>query len=192
MSTERGMYFKSQLPVMAVLTSDADYATRFAFPFGRFFSTVFEEEHDTYRYNAVTRQQETIDESDANMIALGHFTPYETHKLYPSGDTPREKIEEFTAMASVRAALSASNAWENDKPGSKIQMAGLTLERSTTSAGRNPYLVIKADDRLITEHNDIDDPRIIEFIKQLIIVSTQSGEQKALMSKAGNGAAAMQ
>ncbi|HEY0665734.1 MAG TPA: esterase [Gallionella sp.] len=188
MSTERGMYFKSQLPVMAVLTSDADYATRFAFPLGRFFSTVFEEEHDSYRFNAVTRQQETIDESDANMIALGHFGPYETHRLYPSADTPREDIQELGAIDSVRAALSASRAWENDRPGSKIQMAGLTLERSATSAGRNPYLVIKTDDRLITEHNDIDDPRLIEFIKQLVILSTQSDEQKALMAKAANGA----
>lgn len=190
MSTERGTYFKSQLPLMAVLTSDADYATRFAFPFGRFFSTVFEEEHDSYRFNAVTRKQETINESDANMIALGHFAPYETHRLYPSDDTPREEIEELTAMASVRAALSASKAWEDDKPGSKIRIAGLTLERSATSAGRNPYLVIKADDSLITEHNDIDDPRIIEFIKQLVIFSTQSGEQKALMYKMDNGASA--
>src|SRR3569623_3003605 len=40
MSTERGTYFASQLPVMAILTSEADYATRYAFPAGRFFSTL--------------------------------------------------------------------------------------------------------------------------------------------------------
>ncbi len=33
------------------------------------------------------------------------------------------------------------------------------------------------DKRLITDHNDIDDPRIIEFVKQLILISTQSPEQ---------------
>src|SRR3569623_292943 len=36
MSTERGTYFASQLPVMAILTSEAAYATRYAFPAGRF------------------------------------------------------------------------------------------------------------------------------------------------------------
>ena len=184
MSTERGTYFKSQLPLMAVLTSDADYATRFAFPFGRWFSTLFENEHDARRFNAVTRQQETINEGKANMIALGHFQPYETHSLYPASDIRREDIRELSAMDSVRSALSASGAWEQDKPGSKIPIAGLTLERTATSAGRNPYLVIKAADQLITEHNDIDDPRIIEFIKQMIIIATQSEDQKSGMLKA--------
>jgi hypothetical protein len=184
MSAERGLYFKSQLPVIAVLTSDADYATRFAFPLGRFFSTAFEEEHDAHRFNATTRQQETIAEGKANMIALGHFQPYETHKLYPSGIVKRNEVQELAAIDIVRSALAVSNAWENDKPGSKIPLAGLILERGTNSAGRNPYLIIKAADELITEHNDIDDPRIIEFIKQLIIVSTQPGERKASVNKA--------
>lgn len=184
MSAERGLYFKSQLPLMAVLTSDADYATRFAFPLGRFFSTALEKEHDVQRFNATTRRQETINEGKADMIALGHFQPYETHSLYPAGTVQRGDVQELSAMASIRSALAVSNAWENDKPGSMIPLAGLILERSANSAGRNPYLIIKADDTLITEHNDIDDPRIIEFLKQLIIVSTQSAERKASVSKA--------
>jgi hypothetical protein len=183
-SAERGLYFKSQLPLLAVLTSDADYATRFAFPLGRFFSTVFENERDTHRFNATTRQQETIAESKANMIALGHFQPYETHRLYPSDALQRHEVEELTAMDSVRSAFAFADAWEKDIPGSKIPVAGLTLERNTVSAGRNPYLVVKTSDDLITEHNDIDDPRIIEFIQQLIIVSALPGEQKASMARA--------
>jgi len=51
------------------------------------------------------------------------------------------------------------------------------LERSFTSAGRNPYLLTYVDKRLITDPNHIDDPRIIEFVKQLILISTQSPEQ---------------
>lgn len=38
-------------------------------------------------------------------------------------------------------------------------------------------LLTYVDKRLITGHNDIDDPRIIEFVKQLILISTQSPEQ---------------
>ena len=44
MSTARGTYFASQLPVMAILTSEAEYATRYAFPAGRFFSTLLEKD----------------------------------------------------------------------------------------------------------------------------------------------------
>lgn len=73
MSTERGSYFDSQLPVIAILTSEADYATRFAFPAGRRLSTIFENTHASLRYNAVTRQQETVSQDSANVAAVGHF-----------------------------------------------------------------------------------------------------------------------
>lgn len=68
-------------------------------------------------------------------------------------------------------------------PRSKIDIAGLTLERTDRSAGRNPYLVVRVDKQLIKDHNDIDDPRIIEFIKQLILISAQSPERKELLQK---------
>src|SRR5262249_19573985 len=42
MSTERATYFESQLPVLAIITSEADDATRIAFPIGRWFSARFE------------------------------------------------------------------------------------------------------------------------------------------------------
>ena len=184
MSSERGTYFGSQLPVMAVLTSEADYATRYAFTAGRIFSTLFEKERDIKRKNAVTKQEEFIDEGKADVTAVGHFEPYRTHKLYPSNEVARDKITELSSSESIRSVLQASSAWENDKPGSKISLAGLTLERTNTSAGRNPYLVIRVDKELITDHNDIDDPRIVAFIKQLILISTQSAERKELIYKA--------
>ena len=184
MSSERGTYFGSQLPIMAVLTSEADYATRYAFQAGRIFSTLFEKDRDIKRKNAVTKQEEFIDEGKADVTAVGHFEPYRTHKLYPSNEVARDKITELSSSESIRSVLQASSAWENDKPGSKISLAGLTLERTNTSAGRNPYLVIRVDKELITDHNDIDDPRIVAFIKQLILISTQSAEQKELIYKA--------
>ena len=184
MSSERGTYFGSQLPIMAVLTSEADYATRYAFQAGRIFSTLFEKDRDIKRKNAVTKQEEFIDEGKADVTAVGHFEPYRTHKLYPSNEVARDKITELSSSESIRSVLQASSAWENDKPGSKISLAGLTLERTNTSAGRNPYLVIRVDKELITDHNDIDDPRIVAFIKQLILISTQSAERKELIYKA--------
>lgn len=54
MPNERRRYFESQLPVLAVLTSEDDDATGLAFPLGRWFSTLFETERDAQRLNPVT------------------------------------------------------------------------------------------------------------------------------------------
>ena len=50
------------------------------------------------------------------------------------------------------------------------------LERTETSAGRNPYLVTYVDKDLIRDHNDIADWRVINFLKQLILLSSQRPE----------------
>lgn len=177
MATERGTYFASQLPVVLEMTSEADYATRYAFPAGRWFSTWFEKIRDRQRWNAVTHAQETINESEANVAAVGHFKPYRTHRLYPLNDRERAQLKELSTADSVRLFIQSSADWAHDKSGSKIPFGDVMLERTATSAGRNPYLLTYVDKHLITDHNDIDDPRIIEFVKQLILISTQSPEQ---------------
>lgn len=187
MSTERGTYFGSQLPVLAVLTSEGDAATRYAFPIGRAFSTFFEKERIITRYNAVTKSKETIDEEEANRKTVGHFEPYRTHRLYPTGDATREQVAEFEATDSFARLQQFTESWVTDKPGSKIPFESVMLERTTTSAGRNPYLVTYVDKELIRNHNDIADRRVINFLKQLILLSSQRPEdvQKILRMKQG-------
>lgn len=181
MSTERGSYFESQLPVLAILTSEHDYATRYAFPAGRWLSTLFEKEREMTRWNAVSRQQERIDEGKANITAVGHFEPYRTHTLYPADQRTREQVVAVGLDRSVNRIIDAGLAWQQDAPGSKIGFGDLILERTTRSAGRNPYLVTYVDKRLIRDHNDIDDPRVIEFIKQLIVISSMSKPMSDMM-----------
>jgi len=177
MATERGTYFASQLPVVLELTGEADAATRYAFPFGRLFSTLFETTRNRTRYNAVTHAEETINEHDADITAVGHFKPYRTHKLYPLDQRERAALQELSTADSVRLFIRSSADWAHDQPGSKIPFGDVMLERTNSSAGRNPYLLAYVDKHLITGHNDIDDPRVIEFVKQLILISTQSPEQ---------------
>jgi len=190
MATERGTYFAAQLPVVLEMTSEADYATRYAFPAGRWFSTLFENTRDRQRYNAVTREQETINERDANIAALGHFKPYRTHRLYPLSDQARAQVKTLSTTDSVRLFIQSSADWGHDQPGSKIPFGDVVLERTTNSAGRNPYLLTYVDKHLIRDHNDIDDPRIIEFVKQLILISTQSPEQAKAIRRLQTPAAA--
>jgi hypothetical protein len=183
MAAERRTYFPSQLPVMLVLTSEADAATRYAFPIGRWFSTIFEKTHDRQRRNAETGQTETISEHDANVRAVGHFTSYRTHRLYPTKERKREELKAAGAADSIRMFERSRADWVCDAPGSKITFGDVVLERTANSAGRNPYLVVYVDGRLIHDHNDIDDPRVIEFVKQMILLSSHSEKQTAVDCK---------
>lgn len=177
MAVERGTYWDTQPPVMLVLTSEADNATGMAFPAGRWFSTLFEKEHARQRVNAVTGHLETIDEHDANISAVGHFEPYRTHSLYPKSERKREELKATTAAESLQTFIESSAEWRKDAPGNIITFGELKLERTKNSAGRNPYLMTYVDRNLITGHNDIDDERVVEFIKQLILLSTYNQKQ---------------
>ena len=148
MANERRRYFESQLPVLAVLTSEDDDATGLAFPLGRWFSTQFETERDAQRLNPVTGESEVIEQGG------------------------------FSASTAVQTFVAASKGWEADKPGSRIPFEGAVLERTDSSAGRNPYLNIRVDGELIRDHNDIYDPRIASFIRQLILISSQSQDEE--------------
>ncbi|MCL6416851.1 hypothetical protein MIB92_14415 [Aestuariirhabdus sp. Z084] len=174
MSLERKSYFDSQLPVLAILTSEADNATRIAFPMGRWFSTLFEKERTATRYNPVTQQEQSIDQGKANITTVGHFDDYKTHYL---SATPAIGANDGSNYSSLQEELAlfvqASDSWENDHPGSKIPFNGSTLERTHDSAGRNPYLNIRVDAQLIPDHNHIYDPRIERFVRQLIMISSQ-------------------
>jgi hypothetical protein len=174
MAVEKSSYHSSQLPVMAVLTSEADWATGIAFPIGRWFSTRFENEKDRQRFNSVTGQLETISEHEANITAVGHFEPYRTHYLsLKQREQKREDLKPLSTEKSIQNFRDISRpSWTNDQPGSIVTFDDVILTRTKDSAGHNPYLMIYVDKELISGHNDIDDERVIEFIKQLIMVSS--------------------
>jgi pimeloyl-ACP methyl ester carboxylesterase len=189
MSTERGSYFTSQLPVLAILTSEADDATRVAFPAGRLVSTLFEKTREVERTNGLTGQKEVIDQHQANITAVGHFGPYKTHDLRAVVDDESGGREGLAADRPERTFFLTSQRWENDAPGSEIPFKGSLLKRTTTSAGRNPYLVIRVDKELIHDHNHIDDPRVIQFVNQLILISGQSEDPKLRARERARGLA---
>jgi hypothetical protein len=141
---------------------------------GRWFSTLFETEREAQRFNPVLGEDETIDQGSANMTALGHFVPYLTHYLRARDTLADREHDAVDLSAEVQTFVEASKGWEADKSGSRIPFEGAVLERTESSAGRNPYLNIRVDGELIRDHNDIYDPRIASFIRQLILISSQS------------------
>ncbi len=165
-------YPSGQLPVLAVLTSEADYATRYAFRVGRLLSTLFEKVRDMRRHNRVTGQTEIISQKQANVTALGHFEPYRTHTLQLQNE--ESPVMSSSCEQQVRLFVETTRpGWENDHPGHAISFGDVILTRTERSAGRNPYLTIRVDKRLIPNHNDIDDPRIARFLRQLIMLSSR-------------------
>lgn len=167
MAAERGHYFQSQLPVLAILTSTADHATRVAFKAGRLISTLFERTQSHRRFNAVLGRTQLIDQQQAKITAIGHFAPYRTHQLaQASHPAPAPEIRQQLQQL--------QQGWRQDRPGSRLSIAGLSLERSLDSAGRNPYLVIQVSPELIAGHNDLGNTHVLDFVRQLILLSMNS------------------
>jgi len=108
-----------------VLTSETDWATKYAFPAGRWFSTFFENEQEISRWNAVLKQDQKVDEQQANRAAISHFELYRTHRLYPEGASQVGRM--LTADEGAQAALHMNTAWANDKPGRETQIYSFNL-----------------------------------------------------------------
>jgi pimeloyl-ACP methyl ester carboxylesterase len=183
LSTERASYAKSQLPVLAILTSEADKATGVAFPIGRWFSTRFEKQRKVDRFNPIIEQlhpgagsTETIYQKDTDIDAVGHYETYRTHLLRAVQPAASATATVDVPQLDTKALALASQEWEDDRPGSEIAFPGTVLTRTERSAGRNPYLVINVDKKLIADHDDIWRPGIRDFITHLILISSQSND----------------
>jgi len=162
-------YFKTQLPKLAILTSEADYATKYAFSIGRSFSTLFEthvtlDRHYCNKPGNKGVQAMRVSEGQADRNTVGHFEPYLTHRLNPTTDTKVRK-EDFQIKQ-------LQTAWENHTNDVALEFVGSQLESLNRTNPLNPYLNIKVDKELINDHNDIWRPQIVAFIRDLIVIST--------------------
>lgn len=159
-------YFPTQLPKLAILTSETDYATKYAFSIGRFFSTLFESHTTLTRHQCTEKgsQPLQIDEGDADRNTVGHFEPYLTHQLLPAKTT--------RARGSDDSYQQLSKSWSQQKSSGTLNFNGSDLVHLGKTRPLNPYLNIRVDSDLIPNHNDIWDDRVISFVRDLIVIST--------------------
>lgn len=75
--------------------------------------------------------------------------------------------------AGAQVLTQVKRGWCEDKPGKEIKFPGSALIRTPSSVARNPYLVINVDKRIIPDHNDIYDDRVTDFLRYIILLSTQ-------------------
>ena len=162
-------YFSTQLPKLAILTSEADYATKYAFSIGRFFSTLFDshvtlDRHYCSKPGNGGMQAMRVSEGEADRNTVGHFDPYITHRLNPAADNIARK-KDFKVK-------DLQTDWAKHTNEVPVDFVGSQLESLKRTTALNPYLNIKVDKALINDHNDIWRPQIVAFIRDLILIST--------------------
>lgn len=158
--------YPGQMPTLVTLTSEADWATKYTFPLGRFFSTLFET-HSSLKRNYCTEQGKKpfdLDEEEADRNTIGHFEPFITHKLLPNSGAGKD-LSRF----SYRALRSN---WLAQKPENTLYFTSTHLVHLGKTRPRNPFLNIQVSKQLIPDHNNIWGDDIVQFISDMIVMST--------------------
>jgi hypothetical protein len=150
-------YAADQKPIMAIVTSSADWATRLAFPLGRLYTFSQSAPQDGERASV--------------MYTIGHLERYRTHTLVatvaaPSTSQSDSSVTEAAAtLTAIQSRKSAPTA-----PGEQLVFNHGTMTRLDNPRGvpNFPYLSIYTDGSMITDHNDIWNDRFREFMFEFV------------------------
>ena len=157
-------YPKDNSPSLVMLTSEADAVTRYIFPYVGRSSVIFESHKDINR-QICTKDGEvkiTISEFEADRSAIGHFEPYQTHKLAPlQYENTRKSDFNLRGLKEV---------WANQIFGRQIDFEGVKLTHLGRTHPLNPMLNIYVDGSLIKDHNDIWGKEVISFLRDMITI----------------------
>ena len=174
-------YPKEQRPVLAIFTSKADWATKYAFPAGRFLSTFFEK-------NRSDKPQRS-----ANREAVGHFQPFFTHDLVYDAKAKISETSHSTLnlqsqtnelhnqqklLASIANIRSLRNQWRTNvaKPVA-YSFDDCQLQPRDSYRPGDPFLIVSVDKQIIHDHNDITNPILINFLREFILFSQTDPRQ---------------
>ncbi|RYY75750.1 MAG: lipase [Gammaproteobacteria bacterium] len=159
-------YFDSQMPLLAILTSQKDKATDVAFPLGRIFSTVFESHKPLVRHEctATGLLPTKISEYKADKTAVGHFNPYQTHAM-----TPRKQ---WSNLSTVQQFSLLQNQWASLDYGGTLDFSEVRLQHFGKTTPHNPYMNIYVDKKIMPDHNNIWRNELMSFIEEMVMVTT--------------------
>lgn len=163
---EEKKYGDRQPPRLLVLTSEKDWATRYAFPAGRFIGTFFETRNTMTRKDRFGKDRH-FSQYAMDHKALGHYKPYITHELYIEKNKPQRRESNYDYWL-TKAIKERKKHDPNGEKWTYTFESGLTLKHMGRSAAANPYYIVKVDGDIIPDHNNIFDDRLIQFFKELI------------------------
>jgi hypothetical protein len=165
---------RNQLPVVVIATSEADAATRYAFPIARAINTMFESTQG--------------EEWNAAVWAVGHNSRYITHELSlcesnnadcrnvcnveQRAEKNNDPIQyesilnrEYTHMYNI-----AKYGFDKDniKPSQQYLCNALDLKWTDEAIpNNNPYWVVQTTEDIMSGHNDIFNDYMISFVRQM-------------------------
>lgn len=173
----------TQLPLVIIATSQADRATKNAFPIARYFSTIFEWAPDR--------------EQKANVRTVGHNPRYNTHNLAlcskddaacaaactrtpsppeaksakqqaPTIEQRRQAIaQEQQRVATIQKEGFAATEYFCGGEGEQFNLR-LTIDKQWYPK-ENPFWVVHTTGDIMSSHNDIFNPRFEAFVRQMYI-----------------------
>jgi pimeloyl-ACP methyl ester carboxylesterase len=170
-------YGNDLAPRLLIVTTQSDWATRHAFPLGRWLSTVGDQHADE-------------DSHAQNVTAVGHYLPFVTHQLAEAAspcaaggaEADRESLVHvggtysycFAPLPNTKAK--AVVLARCDAEGTCKEVAGNHhLTRGRVEDGRIPYrfpiLNIRTTDVVMTGHNDIWNDTMGSFISQILVLA---------------------
>lgn len=181
----RSQEYKANLPPrLVIVTTKADWATRLAFPFGRFLSTLTD---------AYADEQS----SSENRQAVGHYLPYITHQLSMPllSDCSLTQGIPVQSLEAVQREDRATLCFQPlvypdarplelrrcDQPGWCSMVAGSHyIARGKAADGMTPFrlpiLNIRTTDHVNTGHTDIRNKTFENFVVQLMALAVRDPE----------------
>jgi hypothetical protein len=163
-------YAPDQRPVLSVFQSRGDWATRDFFPIGQAVATVFQQHRSSFQ-------------KTANHQSVGWFEPFITHDLNyeptaaapptnapagPSTEKPELRARERFSRA-ARNIIAQRRLWRLSSAQITTNMIGNCAMISRPNYRlRNPILVVSVDTAIMKDHDDIGNPRLIDFLQNYI------------------------
>ena len=177
-------YPTNQRPVLSIFTSEGDWATHYVFPIGRFFSTLFQRNRDA-------------DQRKAGREAVGWYETFVTHDLKYKMPTATAAASGTNGVSTFNFAtgkhelhnrhqlhLSAENIrlqrakWHpNNKTPATYDFDDAILEPKQTFRPGDPLLVVSVDKKIMSGHDDINNPVLINFLENYILFCEKDSQK---------------
>ena len=167
-------YPEAQRPVLSIFTSKGDWATHYAFPIGRFFSTLFETDGKKPGQRAANRQavgwyksfvtHDLLYDTNAVATASDHCTwNKETKKHLLHSDSERLR-------ASLRNVHALRDQWKPNRPVPlTYSFDDCLLKPCSGYRAGDPMLVVSVDKQIMKDHDDIANPVMLNFLREYIL-----------------------
>lgn len=170
LASERAGAVDDRPPVLATFSSEADWATRYAFPIGRWLGTL------SQRYGAEPGQRVK------NINTLGHYRPYITHRLEakPSQTTPCAVSDSPGPVTRSRAVDDVQRVYRQLKPGGVTELSNADLKPVEDSRlpTAGPYIVVEVARDFIDGHSDFANPRFQQFLIEFLTANAFSNYEE--------------